>query len=117
MGGVQHAGHMWKQDGVSSVWRKLWFEVKGTRLTYFQRDDTSSLFNRSVAKRGQIRLDEIQEVRRSQASDAEDTEIEVSDASVRDRLQSPQHRSRWPAGSCPTGRCRSRAVCRLPAAC
>ena len=42
MGGVQHAGHMWKKDGVSSVWRKLWFEVKGTRLTYFQRDDTSS---------------------------------------------------------------------------
>ena len=117
MGGVQHAGHMWKKDGVSSVWRKLWFEVKGTRLTYFQRDDTSSLFNRSVAKRGQIRLDEIQEVRRSQASDAEDTEIEVSDASVRDRLRLSQPRSRCRAGSCPAGRCRSRAVCRLPSAC
>ena len=84
MGGITHAGFMYKKDGISMVWRKLWFEVKGTRLTYFQRDDTSSLFNRSVSKRGQIKLEEVDDVRRSQASDAESTEIEIIDNQVRD---------------------------------
>eukprot|EP01046_Picozoa_sp_COSAG06_P091953 COSAG06_NODE_38210_length_426_cov_0.623853_1_plen_29_part_10 len=29
MGGITHCGFMLKKDGVSMVWRKLWFEVKG----------------------------------------------------------------------------------------
>ena len=87
MGGITHAGFMYKKDGVSMVWRKLWFEVKGTRLTYFQReDDAASLFNRSVSKRGQIKLEEVDDVRRSQASDAETAEIEIIDNQVRGLL-------------------------------
>ena len=60
---IAHAGFLCKKDGVSAAWRRLWFEVKGYRLTYFQREDEFTLFNRSVAKRGQIRLEEV-DVRR-----------------------------------------------------
>ena len=79
---IAHAGFLCKKDGVSAAWRRLWFEVKGYRLTYFQREDEFTLFNRSVAKRGQIRLEEV-DVRRSQAADAESHEIEITDNQVR----------------------------------
>jgi hypothetical protein len=97
MGGITHCGFMLKKDGVSMVWRKLWFEVKGTRLTYFQRDgESSSLFNRSVSKRGQIKLEEVDDVRRSQASDAESTEIEILDSHVRTHRLAQRHRAAAP---------------------
>jgi hypothetical protein len=79
---ISHAGFLHKKDGVSTAWRRLWFEVKGFRLTYFQREDETSLFNRSVAKRGQIKLEELLDVRRSQAADAEPNELEIQDAQV-----------------------------------
>ena len=79
---ISHAGFLHKKDGVSTAWRRLWFEVKGFRLTYFQREDETSLFKRSVAKRGQIKLEELLDVRRSQAADAEPNELEIQDAQV-----------------------------------
>lgn len=73
---------------MSSAWRKLWFEVKGHRLTYFQREeDSATLFNRSVSKRGQIKLEEVLHVKRSQAADAEANEIEIVDTQVRSARQ------------------------------
>ena len=80
---IKHSGYMYKKDGVSMMWRKLWFEVKGTRLTFFQRDDESiSDFNRSVLKRGQIKMEEVREVRCSTADDAIDSEVEIVCAQV-----------------------------------
>jgi hypothetical protein len=64
------------------LWRKLWFEVKGTRFTFFQRDDENCDFNRSVSKRGQIKMEEVLEVRQSTAKDAIENEIEIVCAQV-----------------------------------
>ena len=79
---ISHAGFLHKKDGVSTAWRRLWFEVKGFRLTYFQREDETTLFNRSVAKRGQIKLEELVDVRRSQEADANPNELEIVDKQV-----------------------------------
>ena len=81
---ITHSGFLSKKDGVSAAWRRLWFEVKGSRLTFFQREDgdATTLFNRSVSKRGQIKLGEVYDVRRSQAADAEANEIEIIDIQV-----------------------------------
>ena len=80
---IKHSGYMYKKDGVSMMWRKLWFEVKGTRLTFFQRDDESiSDFNRSVSKRGQIKMEAVREVRCSTADDAIGSEVEIVCAQV-----------------------------------
>jgi hypothetical protein len=74
---IKHSGYMFKKDGVSMMWRRLWFEVKGTRLTFFQRDDESSEFNRSVSKRGQLKMEDVGEVRCSKADDSLENEIEI----------------------------------------
>ena len=56
--------------------------MKGTRFTFFQRDDQHIDFNRSVSKRGQIKMEEVSEVRKSTAPDAMENEIEVVCAQV-----------------------------------
>ena len=80
---ITYAAYMYKQDGVKLVWRKLWFEVRGTRLTFFQRDDETGDFNRSVSKRGQIKMEQVQAVRRSQHSEPGNFEIEIVCSPVR----------------------------------
>lgn len=111
---ISHAGFLHKKDGVSAAWRRLWFEVKGFRLTYFQREDETTLFNRSVAKRGQIKLEELLDVRHSQEADAEPNELEIVDKQVSVALS---HRAAaWMASRQPRPRRPSRPPAAEPSA-